>query len=159
MSKKKKKKNPLPLDLNTFARGAVHYLDHYLNDQKQVRIVLNVHFPGILTPVPAITDTGGAWSVISPGLFEKIANQAEPLRRITLNIRGSSYQGWLYRVTIRLEARIGESIDVDATVFVPDVPSGEWWHYPNFLGLQGFLDRFRWAVDPASNLFFFGYLF
>jgi hypothetical protein len=40
---------------------------------------------------------------------------------------------------------------VDATIFVsPD------WHGPNFIGYQGLLQRIRFAVDPETNLFYFG---
>jgi hypothetical protein len=49
-------------------------------------------------------------------------------------------------------------LDIEATVFIPNLSVDEEWLYPNFIGLDGFLNRIRFAVDPASNLFFFGKL-
>ena len=50
-----------------------------------------------------------------------------------------------------LHADEGESLDVEATVFQsPD------WRGPSFLGYQGLLQRIRFAVDPETNLFYFG---
>ena len=108
-------------------------------------------------PIPFIVDTGAPWCVLNPLEFEKIADQAEPIEEVTdrpLNIRGNSYTGCLCRLSIWLPALLGESLEVDATVFVPD----EEWFYPNFIGLDGFLNRIRFAVDPKNNLFFFGAL-
>jgi len=39
----------------------------------------------------------------------------------------------------------------------PILKSGQAWSYPNFLGLDGFLSRIRFAVDPTENVFYFGY--
>lgn len=50
----------------------------------------------------------------------------------------------------------GLDLEVDATAFVPTLPSGERWPDPNFLGLSGFLERIRFAIDPAENAFYFG---
>ncbi|MEM7537327.1 MAG: hypothetical protein AAF639_34470 [Chloroflexota bacterium] len=53
---------------------------------------------------------------------------------------------------------IGEPQEVVATVFVPNLSPNEEWLHPNFIGLDGFLNRIRCAVDPASNMLFFGEL-
>jgi hypothetical protein len=59
--------------------------------------------------------------------------------------------GALYRETIRISADEGQPLDVEATIFVsPD------WRGPNFIGYQGLLQRIRFAVDPETNLFYFG---
>ena len=57
---------------------------------------------------------------------------------------------------IGLEAERGESLDIEATVFVPILPPGETWLHPNFIGLDGFLNRIRFAIDPEENAFYFG---
>lgn len=50
-----------------------------------------------------------------------------------------------------LRADEGESLRVEATIFLsPD------WIGPNFIGYGGLLQRIRFAVDPESNLFYFG---
>jgi hypothetical protein len=71
--------------------------------------------------------------------------------RVVLSTRLGVFQGTLYRGQVTLPADEGESLDLDATVFVcPD------WPGPNFLGYQGLLQRVRFAVDPESNTFYFG---
>ena len=46
---------------------------------------------------------------------------------------------------------------VDATVFVPDLkPDQAWGDLPSFIGLSGCLERMRFAVDPATEMFYFG---
>lgn len=46
----------------------------------------------------------------------------------------------------------GESLTLDVTAFLPD----DRWNLPNMLGLTGCLERIRFAVDPANDLFYFG---
>jgi len=50
-------------------------------------------------------------------------------------------------------AEEGETLTVDTTFFLArDWPGG------NIVGCQGFLERFRFGVDPALNRFFFSSL-
>ena len=52
---------------------------------------------------------------------------------------------------VRLVADEGEDLDIEATMFLsPDWPGG------NFIGYEGLLERIRFAVDPETNLFYFG---
>ncbi|HAX76687.1 MAG TPA: hypothetical protein DCY88_12800 [Cyanobacteria bacterium UBA11372] len=53
--------------------------------------------------------------------------------------------------------RIFLQVDVQATVFVPDREE-LWGNFPYFIGLGGFLERIRFAFDPASDTFYFGSL-
>jgi hypothetical protein len=48
-------------------------------------------------------------------------------------------------------------MDVDATVFILGPESEEsWGDLPSFIGLNGCLERMRFAVDPTSDSFYFG---
>jgi len=149
----------LPYSLGEFTQGAMYYFDHYTTDDL-VRLVLNIYLANQQKPISAIVDTGAPWCVLKPALLEKIESRIEPIRPLDrpLYIRGTAYVGWLYHVPIRLEAIFGESLEVGATALIPELPPDEEWLYPNFIGLDGFLNRIRFAVDPASNLFFFGEL-
>ncbi|MEM7535425.1 MAG: hypothetical protein AAF639_24830 [Chloroflexota bacterium] len=149
----------LPLGLDTFARGAIEYLDHY-KDDTTARIVINVYLADYHTATPFIVDTGAPWCILDPMVFAKVAHYAEPLdmQVLPMSIRGITYQGSLYRLPMRFDALIGESQDIAATVFVPDLHPDDQWRFPNFIGLDGFRNRIRFAVDPASNLFYFGEL-
>jgi len=63
-------------------------------------------------------------------------------------VRGILYTGRICGIPITLNAEIGQSLTVEASVFIPELAAGEHWYHPNFLGLSGFLDRIRFAVDP-----------
>ncbi|MEM7531741.1 MAG: hypothetical protein AAF639_06180 [Chloroflexota bacterium] len=149
----------LPLGLDIFVQGAVEYLDHY-EDDKTARIVINIYLADDLKPTSFIVDTGAPWCILDPILFEEVAHYAEPLEMhvMPMSIRGITYQGTLYRLPIRIPAVLGETQEVVATVFIPTLRTGDQWRFPNFIGLDGFLNRIRFAVDPASNLFYFGEL-
>lgn len=71
-------------------------------------------------------------------------------------MRGISYRGSLVRATLALQASAGADLAIEATLFVPVLDPGEVWPWPNFLGLDGFLNRIRFAVDPTENVFYFG---
>jgi len=57
----------------------------------------------------------------------------------------------LSRAAVTILAEDGGSLEVEATVFVPDC-----WPEPNFIGYQGLLERCCFAVDPLRRLFYFG---
>jgi hypothetical protein len=140
-----------------FAVGSTYYLDHYPGDEINRRIVLNVTFDRAET-IPMILDTGSAWCILDPQLveawhstFEEIYHSSEPY-----NIRGHKYTARYVRARITLTASNGRDLSIEATFFVPDLPPGETWNKPNFLGLFGFLERLRFGVDAAENAFYFG---
>lgn len=103
------------------------------------------------TSVLAQLDTGAAWSVLDSeiaeilGLFEESGEQAKLSTRLGL------MNGMLVRIPFTLIAEEGESLRLDATVFV----SRE-WQEGTFLGYGGLLERIRFAIDPAIKSFFFG---
>lgn len=148
---------PTELVPDNFSQGMARYRDRYPGQEQFARIVLAVTLEGRL-PVQAVVDTGAPWCVIDPILAERVRTAAdvgyEP--GMKLMIRGVRYKGKLIRMLITLEAERGESLDVDATVFVPRLSAGEMWPYPNFIGLDGFLNRIRFAIDPSENAFYFG---
>ena len=81
------------------------------------------------------------------GFFER---DGEPL---ILTSRAGKFEGKLVRAVTRLVAEVGESVEIEATVFV----SPE-WRAGNSIGYSGLLERIRFAVDPDTNSFIFGAL-
>jgi len=144
---------------NEFAIGVIRYRDSYPGQNQITRIVIPVVVAGRLA-VPAIVDTGSPWCILDPelvaqlGLVEATSYTAEE----KLIVRGIGYGGRLLRMGLALQADEGESLDIEATVFVPLLSFGEIWPHPNFIGLDGFLNRIRFAIDPAENAFYFGLL-
>lgn len=142
-----------------FAVGATGYRDHYPGQERFTRVVLPVVVEERLT-VPAIVDTGAPWCILDPAIARQLglAVRAEYTPDEKLLIRGIEYKGKLLRMDISLEAEHGNRLDVRATVFVPTLPPGDTWPHPNFIGLNGFLNRVRFAIDPAENAFYFGHI-
>ena len=142
-----------------FVTGGIYYSDHYLGDQRQNRMVLSVAPEiRIAEDTEMIVDSGSPWCLLNPELYEAwgLEAEAEHEPKHALWIRGTRWLGQLTRTNLVLKADFGESLIVTATFFVPAIQSFAIWNYPNFLGLDGFLNRIRYAVDPAENVFYFG---
>ncbi len=152
---------PFPelIGLDKFAHGRLIYTDHFGNDDsRNTRIVISAEFGDSGVPLTAIVDTGALWCIIGPEEAEGIEEKyLAPLSDQTLWVRGTRYYGKVYRIPITLrDEQNGTDITVDSTVFIPVLAEDETWLHPNFLGLDGFLHRLRFAVDPAENAFYFG---
>jgi hypothetical protein len=139
-----------------FAIGSTDYDEHYPNDRYNTRIVVTVVASGYA--IPMIVDTGAPWCVLDPELAELwgITPVAIYPASTTLHVRGMAYHGDLVRAAVTLQAIRGADLELEATFFIPRLAPGEVWPWPNFLGLEGFLSRIRFAVDAAENVFYFG---
>jgi hypothetical protein len=119
------------------------------------RLFLEIQVANI--PVGAVLDTGGAYLILSPMVGKRLGlNSTTAIGREIIAIRGFSYAGAIHRVPVTLPATEGEPLTFDATAFVPEMPAGESWPLPSYLGWQGCLERIRFAVDPADELVYFG---
>lgn len=150
-------KNLLPA---TFAQGVTTYRD---DDPSQIhsRIIVPVRFNNDSQEVLAVVDTGAPWCILSPSdaVAAAIDYQNEGEWGHSLIIRGSNISGWLCMdIPVHIDAERGTGISVPSTIFIPELELGQIWNLPNFLGLSGFLERIRFAVDPGTNLFYFGAL-
>jgi hypothetical protein len=136
-----------------FATGGVRYVDAPKTyPVSEARIVVPVTPESVAEPVLAVVDTGAHWCIFEPFAAKILARSFQPIQRqVALSTRLGVLHGALYREMIRIPADEGEPLDVEATVFVsPD------WQGPSFIGYQGLLERIRFAVDPETNLFYFG---
>jgi hypothetical protein len=140
-----------------FAVGSARFEDRYPGDERNARIVLTATLEGGPS-MPMIVDTGTPWCILNPELADAWGITFQETYRPSeqLNIRGIPYTGRLVRAAIVLKATSGEDLALEATIFIPDLALGETWNLPNFLGLDGLLNRIRFAVDPPENTFYFG---
>jgi hypothetical protein len=131
----------------------VRYVDaHRSYPATEARIVIPVTPESVERPVLAVVDTGAPWCIFEPIVAKVLARNFLPLQRqVSLSTRLGVIRGALYRVAITIEADEGDSLNLESTVFL----SPE-WRGPNFIGYQGLLQRIRFAVDPETNLFYFG---
>ena len=142
----------LQLDGADFTIGESRFLDRLPTEpEASSKIYIKLRPIELATTLLAQLDTGSPWSILEPeiadaaGLFEVVG---EPKR---LSSHGMVFEGQLVRVAVLLLADQGESLEVDATVFVcRDWPSG------NFVGYAGLLESIRIALDPQENRFHFG---
>jgi hypothetical protein len=133
-----------------FATGMAFYEDRYPGTDSSARIVLKLIVETALA-ADAIVDTGAPWCILSPEIVSQagveVDTAEESVRRLL--VRGTMYRGKLLRMTIANQATQGSSLGVDATVFVPLLEADTVWPHPNFVGLDGFLNRIRFAIDPG----------
>ncbi len=144
----------LLLGENPFATGMARYDDRYLGESDQARIVVYL-VAANQVPIPAIVDTAAPWCILRTDEVRrcKDAITATLDRDYTIRIRGLLVRGRLLRMSLYLRADEGDGLLIDATVFEP--APDELAYHPNFIGLAGFLDRIRFAVDPRENAFYF----
>ena len=146
-----------PLLSCQFATGVTYYKDDYPGEEGRSLIVLAVAVEKSLT-IEAVVDTGSEWCILDPQIAAQVGTFAEtayaPSK--TIGIRGVEVDGRLHRMRISLwDEYEGNDLEVEATVFIPDPRQVKEWNLPNFIGLNGFLERIRFAVDPAENAFYF----
>ncbi len=131
----------------------MRYVDtHESYSASEARIIIPVTVDSVDGPVLSVVDTGAPWCIFEPIVATVLARTFVPLQgQLSLSTRLGLIHGALFRVAITIPADEGKSLDVEATAFVsPD------WPGPNFIGYQGLLQRIRFAVDPETNLFYFG---
>ena len=135
-----------------FATGASTFADTAPGTQYEAKIFVPVRLGGLDVDVTAMVDTAAPWCVLEGALASLMSDGNTILApRQVLSSRLGVHTGDLCRTSVTLLADEGESLTVDATVFVcPD------WSGPNLIGYNGLLERIRFAVDPSLNMFYFG---
>lgn len=143
----------LTLGDERFTSGRCRYTDADGRTEGSAKICVKV-LPGDWeTPILAVLDTGADWSVLNTEVAEELGLFAAEGEPIALSTRFGTVRGYLVQTPVTLFADDGDSLRLDATVFV----STDWPpHAGTFLGYSGLLERMRFAVDPQSNEFFFG---
>ncbi len=122
------------------------------NRSRKQGFYVQVAFPGNAGgSLYAFIDTGTPYCVFNAAVVENLGLPFDEGERIVLRTAYGPFEGTVQRVTICLIAEHGESLNIDASVFVAAD-----WQLGNFLGYTGFLERLRFAVDPATNTFYFG---
>ena len=95
----------------------------------------------------AMIDTGAHWTLIGSELSEILGDElGTELESISMSTRLGKFHGTLHRLSIQLIADTGKDYTVDGTCLaLPD------WYGPSILGFNGFLERIRFAFEPATN--------
>jgi len=143
-------------DDSPFAQGACPYLHQPVTAEETTnRILVTVKIEGVETQ--AVVDTGGVWLVCDPGIAEVLELDPEDgIECPPLQIRGDRVPGMLHRLRVTFVAEEGESLQLQGTAFVPESDPHQTWPLPTFLGFHGCLERIRFAVNPSTQMFYFG---
>ncbi len=128
-----------------FATGAIPFAYCPATESETTnRILIRVEIQGI--PTIAVVDTGAPYVICAPKIAADAGvSPASALERKTMLIRGMRLEGFVVRLNIRLKAEYGQDLDVDSTIFIPEVEE-YWGDFPSFIGLTGFLERIRFAI-------------
>jgi predicted aspartyl protease len=144
-------------DGQKFATGSVPYSYRPETEHQNIpKLFLQVQIEG--QDIEALVDTGAQFFICPPELAKLLnLRETDSAATETLGIRGARMEGTLHRVTLTLIAEEGESLSTEVTAFVPKA-SEEYklGPIPCFLGLFCCLERLRFAVDPATETFYFG---
>ncbi len=142
-------------DYEAFGEGSARYFDGYPGVREaQPRIYAKFRPAGCEASFLALLDTGAHYCILNTTAVELVREQlADNLGAFAVQTARGLVRGDLYRHTITLVAQEGESLDLDAIVFVP--PD---WEAPCYLGYAGVLQHARFAIEPRHNRFCFGAL-
>ena len=147
-------------DGNAFATSVSPFFIGESGQPAAGRLLMEVSIEGLRTL--AAIDTGGYYFICHPDLADDLVPfLTDPLPmgekgEARLEIRGRKIKGNLYSLTVELLDIQGDNLRVPATVFIPSLQPEEIWDLPSIIGYQGFLDHFRFGVDPEQTFFYFG---
>lgn len=140
-------------DGSLFATSRATYYDTDPDGlHRQSAIYLQVVLPFVPEiSVYALVDTGAPFCIFDSDLMAAAGIDFDSGEAITLSTRIGHIDGRIQRLPLTVAAEEGEPLSVDASVFVT-----RQWRQGHFLGYGGFLERLRFAIDPLSNLCYFG---
>lgn len=134
--------------------GRALYKDSYPGRREaQPRIYVRFRPDGVEASFLALFDTGSHFCLLNETVAGLIRdNLTDGLGSFRVRTAYGPAEGELYRYPITFIAEAGESLCIDATVFVP-----EGWQGPCFMGYSGVLDHVFFAIDPLGCMFYFGF--
>lgn len=146
-----------------FASGAIKYLYAPATAKEstnRILIPITVEPANLKTgkriSIQAVLDTGAPYSILDPAIAEVVGFTSEQAQeRERMLIRGMRLEGSLTRLSITLQATQGDDLNIETTAFIPDSLEA-WGGFPSFLGMAGFIERLRFAIDPNEDKFYYG---
>src|SRR6185295_18075438 len=100
---------------------------------------------------------GGAYLIFQPDIAKNLnINLIDPAPD-SINIRGYKVEGTLGSYPLTIIAEQGDNCEIEVLAFIPDPDLWDTWLLPaTYLGWMGCLERFRFAVSPNNDTFYFG---
>ena len=143
-------------DGQSFSQGSCTYLYRPATEEgKTPRILVPVQIEGIETQ--AMLDTGGVYLICDPQIADLCdLDPSTGLETDSVKSRGNRVAGILHRLSLTLLDEEGQSLELEVTAFVPNLPPYQLWDLPSIMGWMGCLERLRFAVYPVADMFHFG---
>lgn len=143
-------------DGEPFATGSQPYVFRpAITSDASNRILIEVEIQGRKTL--AMLDTGAPYLICNPDMAKRLGlDSTAAIDDIGMQIRGRWIQGKIHRLDLTIRAEHGDELIIDATAFVPSDTEDSWPGLPSVAGLEGCLDRIRFAFDTSDDTFYFG---
>lgn len=122
---------------------------HFLYEIDNYKLITGIEceFPAIKAKQIALLDTGAELSIAGSQIYQAYSYEQvfldTPVGIATINTRLGNFAGSWYRVEVSLKADWGEELIIEGTFLFCEA-----WTGPTVLGLHGFLERIRFAIDP-----------
>ncbi len=131
--------------------GRARYLSDTRHGPNRLLLAVTCQIAELPVNIPAMLDTAAEWCVLPQELVAALGVHAQPEDSwVRLDSRLGRFDGFLARIPITLLADEGPDLTVNATCLIcPD------WPGPMVLGWKGCLERFRFALEPEDETFYF----
>jgi len=125
------------------------------SDERTAKVFVKVAVEALPGPIVIVAqlDTGAAWSMLNAEIAEAMGLLEGDGEQTALLTRFGRVVGRLERADLQILADDGDSLTIQATVWV-----SPGWNRGTFLGYSGLLQNIRLAIDPSDNSFHFGAL-
>jgi hypothetical protein len=143
-------------DGELFATGSQPYVFRpaTVSDSSK-RIIIEVEIQGQRTL--AMLDTGAPYVICNPAMAGRLGlDPATGLDDTRIFIRGQWISGRIHRLDFTIRAEHGDELTIEATAFIPSATELSWPELPSIVGLEGCLERVRFAFDTSDDTFYFG---
>lgn len=146
----------LQLAGQTFTVGVLSYVDEDPDRRRphaSIYIPINIRLaPNGTFAVLAFLDTGAPYFIVGPDVIDALELEPKtPAAQIEMNTRLGTKRGFLDKIDLIIPAEDGDSLSLEVTVFAcPE------WTAGVFLGYEGCMSNFNFAVQPQANQFHFG---
>jgi hypothetical protein len=117
---------------------------HVWHDSLQVPMAVRCVFEGAGDEWYGFVDTGSEFCIMPYALARSLGVDTEGGPDVPLSTRHGVMHGVVQELTVRLEAREGEALEVDAKWWI-----SAQWEYGPVIGWHGFLESIRFACNPG----------
>lgn len=141
----------MPMPLTQAYRGSSYYSADHPEGSHRLLVAVPCTIGELADAILALLDTGSQWCVLPFSIAAALGHDPADSDEVRLHTRYGTLLGRLDRLRVRFRADEGEPLELEATWFITQD-----WPGPAVIGWKGCLERFRFALDPEEDTFYFG---